>query len=48
MSNIKRKQKPAHIQRRKQETVNKKAIVWTACVLGVIVIAVALLIIFNS
>ncbi|WP_409345773.1 hypothetical protein [Paenibacillus sp. MBLB4367] len=48
MSNVKRKQKPAHMQRRKQETVNKKAIVWTASVLGVIVIGVALLIIFNT
>ncbi|WP_166242460.1 hypothetical protein [Paenibacillus turpanensis] len=42
------KRKPAPTLGKKKEQVNKKAIIWASSVFGVIVIAVAVLLIING
>ncbi|WP_179090311.1 hypothetical protein MHI37_19450 [Paenibacillus sp. FSL H8-0548] len=42
------KRKPATIKAKPKEEVNKKALVWIGSVVGVIVVAIALLLVFTS
>lgn len=42
------KRKPATIKAKPKEEVNKKALIWISSIVGVVVVAVALLLIFTS
>ncbi|MBP1963436.1 hypothetical protein [Paenibacillus aceris] len=42
------KRKPAAVNRRAKEEVNKKAIIWTGAVFLVIILAMTLLLILNK
>ncbi|MDQ8736764.1 hypothetical protein [Paenibacillus sp. LHD-38] len=42
------KRKPATIKAKPKEEVNKKALIWIGSIVGVIVVAVALLLVFTS
>lgn len=42
------KRKPATIKAKPKEEVNKKALIWLGSIAGVVIIAVALLLIFTS
>lgn len=41
------KRKPTYIQRRNKDTVNKKAIVWVGSIIGVIIVFMIVLLIWN-
>jgi len=41
------KRKPTYWERRRQEQMNKKAIIWTAVALGAIVVLMTVLLIWN-
>ncbi|WP_176707719.1 MULTISPECIES: hypothetical protein [Bacillales] len=42
------KRKPATIKAKPKDEVNKKALIWISSIVGVVVIAVALLLVFTS
>ncbi|WP_171056226.1 hypothetical protein [Paenibacillus sinopodophylli] len=42
------KRKPATIKAKPKDEVNKKALVWIGSIVGVVIIAVALLLVFTS
>lgn len=42
------KRKPATMKVKPKEEVNKKALIWIGSIVGVIIIAVSLLLIFSS
>lgn len=42
------KRKPATIKAKPKEEVNKEALIWIGSIVGVIVVAVALLLVFTS
>ncbi|MGG1635879.1 MULTISPECIES: hypothetical protein [unclassified Paenibacillus] len=42
------KRRPATIKAKPKDEVNKKALVWIGSIVGVVVVAVALLLIFTS
>ncbi|MFF2887826.1 hypothetical protein [Paenibacillus sp. NPDC057967] len=42
------KRKPATLKAKPKEEVNKKALVWIACIVGVVVVAIAALLILTS
>ncbi|MGG4033336.1 hypothetical protein ABEV74_06450 [Paenibacillus cisolokensis] len=41
------KRKPPTLRSRQPEEPNRKAIIWTASIIGVVIIGMALLLIFN-
>ncbi|MEV5028684.1 hypothetical protein [Paenibacillus sp. LPE1-1-1.1] len=42
------KRKPATMKAKPKEEVNKKALIWIGSIVGVIIVAVALLLVFTS
>ncbi|WP_162531870.1 hypothetical protein [Bacillus sp. FJAT-28004] len=42
------KRRPATIKAKPKDEINKKALVWIGSIVGVVVVAVALLLIFTS
>ncbi|WP_169082031.1 hypothetical protein [Paenibacillus sp. PL91] len=42
------KRKPATIKAKPKDEVNKKALIWISSIVGVVVVAVALLLVFTS
>ncbi|MGO4183610.1 hypothetical protein AB4Z45_17210 [Paenibacillus sp. MCAF9] len=42
------KRRPATIKAKPKDEVNKKALIWIGSIVGVVVVAVALLLIFTS
>ncbi|CAM4234630.1 flagellar basal body-associated protein FliL [Paenibacillus endophyticus] len=42
------KRKPATMKAKPKDEVNKKALVWIGSIVGVVIIAVALLLVFTS
>lgn len=42
------KRKPATLKAKQKEEVNKKALIWTGVVVGVVFLAIAALLIFTS